>query len=163
VRVFWNTVNGVISVYSAMSGISEPLLQSDPQLSEGYNSFGVDPESSYSYMAPAVGNEVHPYIGTNEYFVNTNSDTVFGLWQGYVVGNSTIAAQWQSCSNRAQPDTCVNIAESNGGNRYWYNPRMADVGNGLRVILTLTTRGISKSATSAISPLVTETPVVGAG
>ena len=136
IRVYWNTVNGLIQQYSALAGISDLVIAQNPRMSPIYKSFGLDPDGS-PYAAPQVGLEVKPQIGTG----NPAANPLYAVskWQGYVAGKSVFTTEWQRCSNVEDAATCVDISAANGGTRYWYRPKAGDVGYGLRVKFTLTT------------------------
>ena len=140
-RVYWNAITGVIEKFSGLTGINDIVLGQDPVIASEYNGFGQD-GSGNKYAAPVKGVSVKPQIGTA---------ASLAKWQGYIAGVSSITSQWQRCSNPLNSATCVDISGA-GGTRYWYVPVTADVGSGLRVKMTMTTRSQSKTATSAVTP-----------
>ena len=147
VRVYWNAITGTISKFSALTGVNDIVLSQDPQLSRSYDSFGND-GNGYNYEVPVKGIEVKPQIGTGD---------APSKWQGFVTGVSTITSQWQRCSDPGDGDTCVDIAGA-GAKRYWYKPVAADVGNALRVKMTMTTRTSSEQSTSLLTGVTVATP-----
>jgi len=165
IRVYWDTVNGLIQQYSGLAGISDLVVAQNPRLSEGYDSFGKDADGN-SYAAPQLGVQVKPFIGTGN--PGATPLTAVSKWQGYVAGKSVFTTQWERCSNVEDAATCVAISGESGGTAYWYTPKSADLDNGLRVKFTLTTtqtyQGVdavrTKSAYSPITQVVADPSVI---
>ena len=161
IRVYWDTVNGLIQQYSGLAGISDLVVAQNPRLSSSYNSFGKDADAN-AYTAPQLGVQVKPFIGTGN--PSANPLTAVSKWQGYVAGKSAFTTQWERCSNVEDAATCVEIPAANGGTLYWYTPKAADLDSGLRVKFTLTTtqtyQGVdavrSKVAYSPITAVVAD-------
>jgi hypothetical protein len=120
VKVSWATVEGILSVFSPLSGLVDPVVLRSPVLSPSAPRRGVAVTSS------------------------------FGVWNGYVAGESNVLFQWQRCTSSTDQTTCVNTGAV--GQRY--APTAADLGFYLRMAATLTTRGRSVRAHSAITTKV---------
>lgn len=136
---FTNLANVLSSVYSSLSSVIGSISVDPPELDYGSGNSN-----------PVVGTGVH---------------SSFGTWAGYVAGVSTVVFQWQTCSASSDPGPvltppsepdCTDLSGSTG---QWYRPRAADAGRRLRVRATLTTRGQSNVAASAVSGVVVA-PVV---
>jgi hypothetical protein len=129
---FTNLANVLSSVYSSLSSVIGSINLAAPVLNYGSGNSN-----------PVVGTRVH---------------SSFGTWAGYVAGVSTVLFQWQSCSVNTDPES--NCADIPGSTGQWFRPRAADSGRYLRVKATLTTRGQSNVAASAVSGAVTA-PIMG--
>jgi hypothetical protein len=116
------------SIYSLLSGVIVPANSSVPSLNFG-------------------GSNTHPVKGTGVH-------SSYGVWTGYIAALSTVSFQWQQCTSSTDQNTCADINSATG---QWYRPTANDTGKFLRVKATLTTRGQSVTAYSAISGASTNT------
>ncbi|MEI6446281.1 MAG: hypothetical protein WCO96_00205 [Actinomycetes bacterium] len=122
-RVSWTSLeNFTVSLFSALSGVITPINVSGPVLNFG-------------------GSNTHPVKGTSIH-------SSFGVWGGWVTGVSTSVFQWQRCTSSSSEETCSDI---DGATGQWYKPTSEDTGKSLRIKATVTTRGQSVTAYSAIS------------
>ena len=122
-----NLSNAVTAVYSGLSSVIGSVSVTPPALDYGNGN-----------SHPVVGASVH---------------SSFGKWSGYIAGVSSVGFQWQRCTSTSSPES--NCSDIVGPTGQWYKPRAADLGRYLRVKATLTTRGQSNIATSAVSGAVT--------
>ena len=104
-------------------------------------------------MGPAASSP--PVLSNTSPVKNSSLHSSFGVWDGYVAGVSTVSFGWQVCSSHTDATTCA--MSPTGTNSQWYRPTAADVGNYVRVMATITTRGQAVSSSSAISSAVRAT------
>ena len=76
-RISWMTIEGLLTVFSDLSGLTDPTSVSAPVLNSS---------------APIHGRSVH---------------SSFGVWNGYVAGVSTVSFAWKRCSSQSDVATCT--------------------------------------------------------
>ena len=76
-RISWMTIEGLLTVFSDLSGLTDPTPISSPVLNSS---------------TPVRGRSIH---------------SSFGVWNGYVAGVSTVSFAWKRCSSQSDVATCT--------------------------------------------------------